>query len=111
MISVNTLSIDTVATSGVYRPNRNGTYIQIYNQANSTTPEWQIDCGYSPDCVYNGQTVIFYARNANWTLGAHYYILFSSGAASGNVFCAPESAPITGNTRLLTITSIGKPFI
>jgi hypothetical protein len=28
--------------------------------------------------------------------GATYYILFDSGAVSGNVFCGPESAPITG---------------
>lgn len=84
-----------LATNGVYHPNRNGTYIQIYNKANSTLPAWEADCGYSPNCIYSGQTVLFIVRNASWTYGATYYVTFSSGAASGNVFCAPESAPIT----------------
>ena len=82
------------ATGGVYHPNRNGTYIQIFNRNNTVTPEWQVDCGYSPDCIYSGQTVLFVVQNASWTPGAFYYILFGSGAASGNVFCAPESDPI-----------------
>ncbi|CAF4107906.1 unnamed protein product, partial [Rotaria sordida] len=82
------------ATGNVYRPSRNGTYIQIFNKANPSTPEWQADCGYSPDCIYTGTTVLFYVQNANWTPGAYYYILFSSGAASGNIFCSPESDPI-----------------
>ncbi|CAF4426648.1 unnamed protein product [Rotaria sp. Silwood2] len=83
------------ATGDVYRPSRNGTYIQIFNKANPSTPEWQADCGYSSDCTYTGQTVLFYVRNANWVYGATYCILFSSGAASGNIFCNPESDPIT----------------
>lgn len=85
-----------IASGGVYHPNRNGTYIQIFNQANSTLPVWEVDCGYSSDCIYSGQTVLFIVQNPSWIFGAHYYILFSSGAASGNVFCAPESDPITG---------------
>ncbi|CAF4039638.1 unnamed protein product [Rotaria magnacalcarata] len=85
------------ATSSVYRLSRNGTYIQIYNKANPSTPEWQVDCGYSSDCICTGQTVLFYVRNANGTPGAYYYILFSSGAASGNIFCSLESDPITDN--------------
>ena len=86
------------ATGGVYHPNRNGTFIQIFNRANPSTPAWEADCGYSPDCIYSGQTVLFVVRNASWVFGAHYYVLLGSGAASGNVFCAPESAPITGRT-------------
>ncbi|CAF2200274.1 unnamed protein product [Rotaria magnacalcarata] len=86
-----------IATSSVYRLSRNGTYIQIYNKANPSTPEWQVDCGYSSDCICTGQTVLFYVRNANGTPGAYYYILFSSGAASGNIFCSLESDPITDN--------------
>ena len=93
--------IDFTATGGVYHPNRNGTYIQIYDRANPSTPVWEVDCGYSPDCIYTGNTVLFTVQNANWTYGAHYYILFSSGAASGNIFCAPESAPITSKTFVL----------
>ncbi|CAF4849818.1 unnamed protein product [Rotaria sp. Silwood1] len=83
------------ATGDVYRPSRNGTYIQIFNKANPSCAEWEVDCGYSSDCIYSGQTVLFYVRNANWAYGANYYILFSSGAASGNIFCNPESDPIT----------------
>lgn len=59
-------------------------------------PAWEIDCGYSPYCIYNGNTFIFYVVNATWINQHHYYILFSSGVLTGNVFCAPESAPITG---------------
>jgi len=39
---------------------------------------------------------LFVVRNASWTPGAFYYVLFGSGAASGNVFCALESYPIFG---------------
>jgi archaellum component FlaF (FlaF/FlaG flagellin family) len=85
-----------LATGGVYHPNRNGTYIQIFESTNPSTPVWQIDCGYSTDVSYNGRTVSFVVRNASWIPGAVYYILFGSGAASGNIFCAPESDPING---------------
>ena len=97
----NSFQIFFIATGGVYHPNRNGTYVQIYNRANPYTPEWEADCGYSPDCIYSGSTVLFHVRNASWTFGAHYYVLLSSGTASGNVFCAPESAPITGKSLYL----------
>lgn len=89
-----------LATGGVYRPNRNGTYVWIFNEANNTIPAWEADCGYSPDCVYIGSTVLFIVRNPNWIPGGRYYVLLSSGAASGNVFCAPESKPINGKHRL-----------
>ena len=81
----------------MYHPNRNGTFIRIYNKANPLIPAWEADCGYSPDCIYSGQTVLFRVQNPSWIPGAHYYVLFDSGAASGNVFCAPESAAITGD--------------
>ncbi|UJR24846.1 hypothetical protein I4U23_006215 [Adineta vaga] len=108
------------ATGGVYHPNRNGTYIQIFNQANPSTPVWQVDCGHSSDVIYTGQTVSFIVRNPNWIHGALYYILFDSGAASGNVFCAPESDPIYDPTfwtfniwnpaRSSTTTTTTTPF-
>lgn len=85
-----------LATGGVYHPNRNGTYIQIFDRSDPSTPVWQIDCGFSTDVIYSGQTVLFVVRNASWTPGAFYYVLFGSGAASGNVFCALESYPIFG---------------
>ena len=94
------ISIVNVATNGVYHPNRNGTFIKIYNKANPLVPAWQADCGYSPDCIYSGQTILFRVQNPSWIPGANYYVLFDSGAASGNVFCAPESAAITGNASL-----------
>ena len=99
------------ASGGVYHPNRNGTYVQIFNQANTTTPAWEADCGYSPDCVYMGQTVVFIVRNPNWQPGGQYYVLLASGAASGNVFCAPESEPITGNSIRRQLFSFEENFI
>ena len=79
----------------VFRPSHNGTYIQIFNRENSTLV-WQVDCGYSPDCIYNGATLLFCVRNPMWTFGARYYILFGSGVVSGVYFCTQESAPVTG---------------
>ncbi|CAF3808683.1 unnamed protein product [Rotaria sordida] len=84
------------ATAGVNRPNRNGTYIKIYLLSNNTLV-WQVDCGWSPLVIYTGTTVIFTVPNPSWTEGETYYILFDSGAVSGNVFCGPESAPIISN--------------
>jgi archaellum component FlaF (FlaF/FlaG flagellin family) len=84
-----------LATQGVHRPNRNGTYISIY-LASTNTIVWQADAGYSSDVLYTGNTVAFQVQNASWIPGATYYILFGSGTASGTAFCGPESAPITG---------------
>lgn len=83
------------ATNGVYHPNRNGTYIKIY-LASSDTLVWQVDCGWSPLVIYVGTTVLFQVPNPSWIPGQSYYVLFDSGAVSGNVFCGPESAPIGG---------------
>lgn len=69
--------------------------------ASNDTLVWQTDAGYSSDVLYNGNTVLFQVRNAAWTPGATYYILFGSGTASGTAFCGPESAPITGRQYLL----------
>lgn len=101
------------ATSGVNRPTRNGTYIKIYERTNPFAPVWFTDCGYSSDCIYTGTTLIFRVQNASWTYGAFYYVLFDSGAVSGNIFCSPESAPILGmpislssfHTELVSIRS------
>lgn len=84
-----------IATESVHRPYNNGTYIQIFEQVNSTLV-WQTDCGYSLNCIYTGQTLIFYVHNPMWTPGAHYYILFRSGVATSTDFCGPQSAPVTG---------------
>lgn len=81
---------DYVATGGVYHRNRNGTYIQIFNRANPSTSAWQADFSYSE------QTVLCHVRDANCTPDTDYYIFFGSGAASSNIFCAPESKPMTG---------------
>lgn len=83
-----------IATNGVYHPNRNGTYIKIYLQSNDTLV-WQVDGGWSPLVTYSGTTLIFQVPNPSWIPGETYYILFDSGAVSGNVFCGPESAAIT----------------
>ena len=83
-----------LATAGVNRPSRNGTYIRIYLASNDTLV-WSADCGWSPFVIYAGTVVIFTTPNPPWVEGETYYVLFDSGAVSGNVFCGPESAPIT----------------
>ncbi len=95
-------NIFLLASANVNHPNRNGTYISIY-LASTNTLVWQIDAGYSTDVIYTGNTVSFQVQNASWTPGATYYILFSSGTASGVAFCGPESAPITGIYVLLSV--------
>ena len=86
-----------IATNGVYHPNRNGTYIKIY-LASDDSLVWQADCGWSPLVIYTGTTVLFRVSNPPWIPGKTYYVLFDSGAVSGNVFCGPESAPINGES-------------
>ena len=58
---------------------------------------WSADCGWSPLVIYTGTTVIFTVLNPPWVEGETYYVLFDSGAVSGNVFCGPESTPITSS--------------
>lgn len=93
---MNSVNDSSVASGGVNRPARNGTYVRIFDRTNPFTAVWERDCGYSTDCNYLGTTVIFRVQNPSWTFGAQYYILLDSGAASGNVFCSPESSPILG---------------
>ena len=84
-----------LATHAGSRPRRNGTYVEVFDSANSTLV-WARDCGFSPDCIYSGQTLLFYVSNAMWTPGTSYYILFGSGVVSDDIFCGLESAPVTG---------------
>ena len=86
-----------LATTGVNRPNRNGTYIKIYLASNNTLV-WSTDCGWSSLVLYSGTTVAFTVPNPPWVEGETYYILLDSGAVSGNVFCGPESTPIIGQS-------------
>jgi len=48
--------------------------------------------------IYTGTTVLLRVSNPPWIPGKTYYVLFDSGAVSGNVFCRPESAPINGES-------------
>lgn len=89
------LSFIFKATTGVNRPTRNGTYVKVHLASNDTMV-WSADCGWSPLVIYTATTVIFYVPNPPWEEGQTYYVLFDSGAVSGNVFCGPESAPIVG---------------
>ena len=86
-----------LATMDVNRPTRNGTYVTVYLASNDT-PVWSADCGKSSLVMYTGSTVVFYVPNPPWEEGETYYVLFDSGAVSGNVFCGPESAPIAGSS-------------
>lgn len=100
-----------IATGGVNRPTRNGTYVRIFDRTNPYTAVWERDCGYSTDCIYAGTTVIFRVQNANWTFGGRYYVLLDSGAASGNVFCSPESSPILGKNRRKIVFSNRRVYL
>jgi archaellum component FlaF (FlaF/FlaG flagellin family) len=83
------------ATNGVYHPNRNRTDIRIYSASNDTLL-WQVDYDRSPLVLYTGTIVAFRIPNPPWIPGESYYVLVDSGTVNGNVFCGPESAPISG---------------
>jgi len=88
--------------SDVRRPKRNGTMISIFNTLNPFVPVWEIDCGYSPNCIYTGNTLTFLVSNATWSYGNRYYITFAYGAILRDVFCGPESAAVFGIVAIST---------
>ena len=64
---------------GVNRPGRNGTFVH-FNDAtlNGTRVLWY-DCGWSPNVIYSGSTIIINTAPFIWTYGHHYYVTFDSG--------------------------------
>jgi hypothetical protein len=62
----------------VNRPGHNGTYIYFNDATLNGTVVLSYDCGWSPNVVYSGDTIIIYAPFA-WVPGHHYYVTFDSG--------------------------------
>ena len=62
----------------VNRPGHNGTYISFNDMTVGGPPVLQYDCGWSPNVIYSGSTIIIYAPFA-WAPGHRYYITFDSG--------------------------------
>jgi len=74
--------------NGVYvnRPGHNGTYISFHDATLNGSIAVQYDCGWSPNVIYTGNTIIIYTT-ITWTYGHRYYVTLDSGASSGNDFC------------------------
>jgi hypothetical protein len=62
----------------VNRPGHNGTYIYFNDATLNGTVVLQYDCGWSPNIIYTGDTIIIYAPFA-WVPGHLYYVTFDSG--------------------------------
>jgi hypothetical protein len=71
--------------------------------ASNNSLAWSIDCGWSPFVIYTGNVLVFTVPNPSWIEGETYYVLFDSGAVSGNVFCGAESAPIISEYTFFSI--------
>jgi hypothetical protein len=60
------------------RPSHNGTYVYFHDATLNGTVVLQYDCGWSPNVIYSGSTMIIYAP-FSWVPGHTYYITFDSG--------------------------------
>ena len=67
-----------VATKSVNRPTRNGTYIH-FKDATTNTIVQSYDCGWAPEVVYTGFTVVIRFPTPPWIVGHSYYVMFDSG--------------------------------
>ena len=73
-----TMMISFVATKSVNRPTRNGTFIH-FKDATTNTIVQSYDCGWAPEVVYTGFTVVIRFPTAPWIPGHSYYVMFDSG--------------------------------
>ena len=62
----------------VNRPGHNGTYVRFNDATANITNILSYDCGWSPNVIYSGSTIIIYAPYP-WIYGHLYYITFDSG--------------------------------
>ena len=62
----------------VNRPGHNGTYVRFNDATLGGTTVLQYDCGWSPNVIYSGSTIII-KTNYTWTPGHNYYVTFDSG--------------------------------
>ena len=74
------MSMNRLGQNGVYvnRPGHNGTYVSFHDATLNGTIVVQYDCGWSPNVIYTGSTIIIYAPYT-WTYGHQYYITLDSG--------------------------------
>ncbi len=79
-----------IANVPIKRPTRNGSQIRIYVASNSTLV-WWVDSRYSPDVYYINNTLVFYVRNYQWTLGETYCITLLEGVGTADQYCGMES--------------------
>ena len=64
---------------GVNRPGRNGTFVHFNDATLNGTRVLSYDCGWSPNVIYSGSTIIISTAPFLWTHGHHYYVTFDSG--------------------------------
>lgn len=78
-----TLDILIIIDSGangmaVNRPGHNDTYVRFNDATLNGTNVLSYDCGWSPNVIYSGSTIIIYAPYP-WVPGHLYYVTFDSG--------------------------------
>lgn len=88
------------------RPWRNGTYIRFNDATLNGTTVSMYDCGWSPNVIYSGSTIIIHAPYP-WVPGHQYYVTFDSGEISdyvGNyfVFYIVKEYPVVLNSVVST---------
>ncbi len=62
----------------VNRPGHNGTYIYFNDATLNGAVVLSYDCGWSPNVIYSGSTIVINAPYA-WTPGHTYYVTLDSG--------------------------------
>jgi hypothetical protein len=63
----------------VNRPGRNGTYVHFNDATMNNARVLSFDCGWSPNVIYSGSTIIIRTDPFVWTHNHHYYLTFDSG--------------------------------
>ncbi len=71
-------TVFSIATSRVNRPTHNGTFV-YFNDATTRTIAYSMDCGWNPNVIYTGKTIVFGVLSPPWIPGHSYYITFDSG--------------------------------
>ena len=83
--------LSIAANIPIKRPTRSGSQIRIYVASNITLV-WWIDARFSPDVFYFNNTLVFYVRNFQWTLGETYFVYLLEGVATADQYCGIMSA-------------------
>ena len=63
----------------VNRPGRNGTYIYFRDATLNNSVALKFDCGWSPNVIYSGSTILIDTAPFVWTPGHFYYVTLDSG--------------------------------